>query len=197
MALLHTREVLEREKAILVGMASVLHEISAQGRSTLLLLFHWDGLDALVDLSAAQRAQDDLRCSLAEDAMQFDRGQRGVTIGQQKAEDRSSQGGLFSDVVRQLAAMGAQALPEAVNFRHFGCLWIDPVNLFCLQVVGVDCLTFGAQVASQVDAKIATLLTPPLKVNVEFGVDVGFDPFAHWIRPVQVGGKRHCCAPGS
>jgi serine/threonine protein kinase len=31
----------------------------------LLLLLYWDGLDAPVDLSAAQRAQDGLRCSLA------------------------------------------------------------------------------------------------------------------------------------
>jgi len=32
-----------------------------------------------------------------------------------------------------------------------------------------------------VDAKISALLTPPLKVNMKFGVDVGFDPFAHGI----------------
>jgi len=142
-----------------------------------LLLFPRDGLDALVDSSATQRAQDDLRCLLAQDAIQLDRGQRGVPIGQEKAKDRSSQGGLFSEVIRQLTAMGAQALPKAINFRHLGCLWIDPVNLFCLRVVGVDCLTFGAEVAPQVDAKIFALLTPPLKVNMEFSIDIGFNPF--------------------
>jgi hypothetical protein len=113
--------------------------------------------------------------------MHLDWGQRGVTIGQEKAENRSSQGSLFSDIVRQWTAVGTQALPEAVNFGHLRCLRINPVNLFCLQVIGIDFLTSGAEVAPQVDAKISALLTPPLKVNMELGVDVGFDPFAHWI----------------
>jgi hypothetical protein len=47
-----------------------------------------------------------------------------------------------------------------------------------------------------VDAKISTLLTPPVKVNMEFGVDVGFDPFAHYLT-CSIGGKRHYCGTGA
>jgi hypothetical protein len=35
-------------------------------------------------------------------------------------------------------------------------------------------------VTPQVNAKIPALLTPPLKVNMKFSVDLGFNPFAHW-----------------
>lgn len=55
--------------------------------SLLSLLFRGNRLDAVVDLSTAQRAQDDLGRLLAQDAMQLDRGQRGVPIGQEKAEN--------------------------------------------------------------------------------------------------------------
>jgi len=60
-----TVEALEREKAIPGGRPPFCMRFPPMSDLLLLLLLYWDGLDAFVDLSAAQRAQDDLRCSLA------------------------------------------------------------------------------------------------------------------------------------
>ena len=48
------------------------------------LPLYGDGLDAPVDLSAAQRTQDDLRRLLTQGAMHLDWGQRGVTLARKR-----------------------------------------------------------------------------------------------------------------
>ena len=120
-----------------------------------------------IDALAAQRAQN-LLCRLPRDQLvQLTRRERRVVIGKKDAETGRCDRQLLVDIVRIVGAACAQALAQGVCAVHFTRLWVHPVHIFGVVVVGEARPALITELVAQIEPKTLPALIPPIIIDVK------------------------------
>lgn len=101
-----------------------------------------------------------------------------IVIGQEHSENSRGQRHMVSKVIRLLAAMSADHVPQDINPLDFASVQTHPVKLFRLAVCVLG-LAFRAQLGVQVNPQVSPLLLPPIEIDVKLGVQRWFYISSH------------------